>query len=281
MDRRFGVSTHVFHDARLSRDHVVEIADRGFGDIEVFATKSHFDYRNEASIELLAEWLSQTGIELHSVHAPIVEAMRGGSWVGSFSNASGDEGRRTAAIDETAAALNIARLIPFKYLVLHLGMPLAEQVPPGDNQPSAAERSLSDIVSLAAAVHVKVAVEIIPNPLSDPFGLVRLVEELDDPDVGICLDYGHAHLMGDLSDAIEVVSGHLFTTHVHDNGGKRDDHLVPFTGGIDWDAAMMETQKIGYDDVLMFEVAGMGNPHQVLRQTAEAAERLEKMFVTF
>ena len=36
-------------------------------------------------------------------------------------------------------------------------------------------------------------------------------------------------------------------------GGKRDDHLVPFARGgtIDWDAAMMATQKIGYDGPLV------------------------------
>ena len=50
---------------------------------------------------------------------------------------------------------------------------------------------------------------------------------------------------------------------------------------VDWDAAMMETLKIGYDGVLMFEVANSGDPIDVLKRTAKARERLEKMFVTF
>ena len=88
--------------------------------------------------------------------------------------------------------------------------------------------------------------------------------------------------MGDLAEAIETLSGHLFTTHVHDNGGKRDDHLVPYAGSIDWDLAMMETQKIGYDGVLMFEVGSAGgDPVDVLKRCAKARERLEKTFVTF
>ena len=86
--------------------------------------------------------------------------------------------------------------------------------------------------------------------------------------------------MGDLGEAIETLSGHLWTTHVHDNGGKRDDHLVPFAGTIDWDAAMMETQKIGYDGILMFEVADTGDPVDVLKRCVKARERLEKTFVT-
>jgi sugar phosphate isomerase/epimerase len=281
-DRRFGISTHLFHEARLGREHLVDIAAHHFDVVEVFATRSHFDYHDERSIRELGEWLSDTRLELHSVHAPIFDAIRNGSWVGSFSNASGDETRRKAAIAETAAALNVARHVPYGYLVVHLGMPSVEQVPPGDNQPDAARRSIEEIAAAAAGVGVKVALEVIPNPLSNPSRLVTLIEEqLDGLDIGICLDYGHANLLGDLNEAIETMAGHLFTTHVHDNGGTRDDHLVPFAGAIDWDAAMMETQKVGYEGVLMFEVADAGDAGATLRRTSQARERLDRLLVTF
>lgn len=280
-DPRFGVSTHLFHESRLAREHLVHIAAHGFDAVELFATRAHFDYHDEQAIGRLADWLSDTRLELHSMHAPVFEGLRNGQWVGSFSNASGDERRRGAALAETRAALQVARRIPYRFLVVHLGMPSAEQVPPGDNRPDAARRSLKDIAVMANEVGVRVAVEVIPNPLSGAAALVRLIEdELDGIDVGICLDYGHAHLMGDLGEAIEAVSGYLWTTHVHDNGGRLDDHLVPFAGTIDWDAAIMETQKIGYDDVLMLEVADTGNPVGVLQRSAIARERLEKIFVT-
>jgi sugar phosphate isomerase/epimerase len=283
MDRRFGISTHLFHNARLTRDHLVHVAAHEFDAIELFATRSHFDYHDEQAIRDLAEWLADTRLELHSVHAPVMEAMNGGKWVGSFSNASGDQTRRKGAIAETQAALRLAQTIPYRYLVLHLGMPVAEQVPPSDNQPEAARRSLEEIVELAAAVNVHVAVEVIPNPLSSAASLVRLIEDqLEGIDVGVCLDYGHAHVMGDLGEAIETLSGHLVTTHVHDNNGRRDDHLVPFAGSINWDSAMMTTQKIGYDGIMMFEVgAGSADPVEVLKRSAKARERLEKTFVTF
>ncbi len=108
MDRRFGISTHLFHESRLTREHLVHIAAHGFEAVEVFATKSHFDYHDEQAIAQLAEWLSDTRLELHSMHAPIVDAMSGGKWVGSYSNASGNETRRKAALAETQAALRVA-----------------------------------------------------------------------------------------------------------------------------------------------------------------------------
>ena len=279
---RFGISTHLFHEQRLTREHLVHIAANGYDAIELFATRTHFDYHSADAASALAEWLSDTRIELHSVHAPIVESLQAGRWVGSFSNASGDDTRRKAALAETEAALAIAKLIPFRYLVVHLGMPTVEKVPPGDNQRDAARRSLEQIVEMASRMNVRVAVEVIPNPLSSADVLAHLIEDqLERLDIGVCLDYGHAHLMGDVGETIETLSGHLWTTHVHDNNGRRDEHLLPYAGTIDWDAAMMETQKVGYDGLLMFEVADTGDPIDVLTRSMKVRERLEKTLVTF
>src|SRR5262245_26220908 len=88
---RFGISTHLFHEHRLSRDHLVHIAAHGFDAIELFATRTHVDYHDARAVGELAEWLSDTRLELHSVHAPIVESLKAGKWVGSFSNASADD----------------------------------------------------------------------------------------------------------------------------------------------------------------------------------------------
>ena len=278
---RFGVSTHLFHEHRLTRDHLVHVAAHGFEAVELFATRAHFDYHDDSARAQLAEWLSDTRLELHSVHAPAFDALRNGKWVGAFSNASSDEGRRRAAIAEAEAALALAKHVPFRFLVTHLGVPASEAVG-ADNRRDAARRSVEDLVALAATVKVRVAIEVIPNPLSSASDLRDLIEEdLDGLDVGVCLDYGHAHLMGDLGEAIETLSGHLLTTHVHDNGGRHDDHLVPFAGTIDWDAAMMSTQKIGYDGMFMLEVGDAGDPVDVLRRSVKARERLEKTFVTF
>ena len=283
MDRRFGISTHLFHEKRLCRDHLVDVAAHGFETVEVFATRTHFDYRNPQAIQDLAEWLHDTRLELHSVHAPIFESLLpGDKWVGPYSMASGDEARRKQAIEEARAALEIARTVRFRYLVVHLGMPTLAKVPPADNQPAAARRSVEEIVALAADVHVHVALEVIVNPLSSADALCRLIEEdLEGIDAGVCLDYGHANLMGDVAEAIETLSGHIVTTHVHDNNGRRDDHLVPYAGRIDWDTAMMSTQKIGYDGVMMLEVGDSGSPVEVLKKASAARERLEKLFVTF
>jgi sugar phosphate isomerase/epimerase len=279
---RFGISTHLFHEHRLSREHLVHIAAHGFEAVELFATRSHFDYHDPAAAAELAEWLADTRLELHSVHAPIVQSLKGGKWIDPFSNASRNETCRRTALQETEAAITLGARLPYRYLVVHLGTPTTERVAANDNQPELARRTVEEFAEMAARANVRVALEVIPNALSSADRLAHLIEEeLDGLDVGVCLDYGHAHLMGDLGEAIETLSGHLWTTHVHDNGGTRDEHLVPYAGTIDWDAAMMETQKIGYDGTLMFEVADTGDPVSVLQRCVKARERLEKTFVSF
>jgi sugar phosphate isomerase/epimerase len=125
---------------------------------------------------------------------------------------------------------------------------------------------------------VRLAVEVIPNAISTAGALVELVEsDLDAVDLGICMDVGHARLMGDVVDAIETCSGHLITTHLHDNRGRNDDHLVPGKGSIDWDAALLAFQKIGYDGAWMFELAAAAERRPVLEQAVKARERFQAL----
>ncbi len=93
--------------------------------------------------------------------------------------------------------------------------------------------------------------------------------------VGICLDFGHAHMDGDLVDAIETVSEHLVTTHVHDNRGRTDDHLLPFEGTIDWPGALTAIQKVGYEGTLLLRDrrARVGEGHPAARPQGARAHR--------
>ncbi len=77
---RFGVSTHLYHDQRLDREHLVEIAAHGFDCVELFATRTHFDYHDAAAVRALAEWLDDTRLTLNSVHAPICASLIDGTW---------------------------------------------------------------------------------------------------------------------------------------------------------------------------------------------------------
>lgn len=275
--REFGVSTHLYHGQRLSRDHVQEIRAHGFERLELFATRTHVDYHNPSVVADVQGWLAEAGLTLHGVHAPIAERYTGHAWGDRLNLASPDERVRQRAVAEAEQALFIARRLPFSVLVVHLGVPKTPQSIPGENSRDAARRSVEALQRQAQPLGVHLALEVIPNELSRPGALVHFVETLTDGGPGICLDFGHAHMQGDLVEAVETVSEHLTTTHVHDNRGRLDEHLPPFDGSIDWPAALTAVQKVGYDGALMFEVAPQGTTKATLQKLRDVRRRMEPL----
>jgi sugar phosphate isomerase/epimerase len=281
--KRFGVSTHLYHGERLQREHLLEIAASGFETVEVFATRSHFDYHDPNAIRALGEWMRDARLELHSIHAPITDSLVNDQWGARvFSTAARDPEARQEALREMDAALAIAAQIPFKFLVVHLGVPSAMNPRSDDNRRDAAVRSIEDIRAAAQPLGVRIAVEVMGNDLSTSEALVDLLDQnFEGADLGICMDVGHAHLLGDTADAIETASGYLVTTHIHDNRRQRDDHLVAFEGTIDWASTVMAFEKIGYDGVLMYEVRNAESPKAVLERSVAARRRLEGLMNAF
>ena len=91
--------------------------------VELFATRTHFDYHNPAAVADLQQWLAEAGLELHGIHAPMADSFVGGRWGAPLTLASADADAREHAVDEAERALHIARRIPAKVLVAHLGLP--------------------------------------------------------------------------------------------------------------------------------------------------------------
>jgi sugar phosphate isomerase/epimerase len=268
--RQYGVSTSLYQQRRLGRDHLLEIAAHGFDVVELFATRLHLDYHNPACVADLQQWIAEAGLQLISVHAPATEA----------SLASAEAAEREHALAETERALHIGRRIPFKSLVVHLGKPRTAGARGGTNR-DAARRSVDTLAKTAAPLGVAIALEVIPNDLSRAASLTELVDEdIEAVNVGICLDIGHAridHPGGDVAEAIEAAAGHLLAIDVHDNRGRSDDHLVPFDGVIDWPAALTAVQKVGYDGALTFELSARGSPKDALARARQARARMDKL----
>jgi sugar phosphate isomerase/epimerase len=273
----FAVSTFLFHRSRLDREHLVDIAAHGFAGVELFALRSHFDYADPNAVTALAEWLDDTRLQLTAVHAPTAERVQDGVWTGNLSVASIDPAIRARAVAEVQLTVDLAQVLPFRTLVLHVGMP-AHIAADDDNDAGAARRSLDVIVPYAAQRGVQVALEVQTNALSTPDALVAIIDDAADwPPTGICLDVGHARLLGDPVDAIETASGLIVASHVHDTRGSRDDHLVPYDGSIEWARALLAFQKVGYSGPWTFELAPTASPAvATLARAAQARQRFEQ-----
>jgi len=74
--------------------------------------------------------------------------------------------------------------------------------------------------------------------MATPVNLKHFLEQTRLTGVKLCFDTGHANIEGGLGEALEAVRDLVITTHIHDNHGERDDHLLPYQGNIDWDATL-------------------------------------------
>lgn len=76
------------------------------------------------------------------------------------------------------------------------------------------------------------------------------------PELGFCLDFGHAFLEGQgvASRLLKRLSKRLTHVHVSDNFGRKDLHLPLGAGLIDWSAVVKALKKVGYDRTVTVEV---------------------------
>jgi sugar phosphate isomerase/epimerase len=95
--------------------------------------------------------------------------------------------------------------------------------------------------------------------------------------VKICFDTGHAHMAGGLHPAFETLKTYIASTHVHDNRGERDDHLMPFDGQINWSEATRDLRSGDGQFPVLFEIRDYGPEMTSLSRLAEVMDRMENL----
>ena len=87
--------------------------------------------------------------------------------------------------------------------------------------------------------------------------LVDLVDTLhtEFDNVGICWDCEHADIMKqEQGPALQLIGDRLKATHISDNAGIADDHILPFHGNMEWLPFMRALSDIGYQGDFTYEI---------------------------
>jgi sugar phosphate isomerase/epimerase len=134
--------------------------------------------------------------------------------------------------------------------------------------------SIEHLRAFAKPLGVRILLENIPNELSTPDKLVDLIHQAHFDDVGVCFDFGHAHIMSSVPEAFEIVRSYIKSTHIHDNGKDKDAHLWPGQGTIDWKQAMDLLRSAPQTPPLLLELEGEEKVNP-LEKLAGAFEKLE------
>ena len=269
----FALSTYLFADQRLSTHILDQVVGAGIRQFEIFAARQHLDYHEANQVRDVAQWFNDHGIKLHSVHAPLFADFDWGRSGGQpVSVTHLDRGRRIDSMDEIKRAIEMAERFPFRYLVLHLGLPDEEY---DLRRFDAAFTSLEHLKIFAKERGVQILLENIPNELSTPERLLSFIHYTRMEDLKVCLDVGHAHMTGGVAPAFAALKERIVSTHIHDNRLEKDDHLMPYDGDINWEQTVRDFRGLEGQFPILFEVRNFGTEVSTLARLREVMEKME------
>ncbi len=222
-----------------------ELAGEGVAAIEWHL--GYHTFAREVSAEAvvrLESALSETGVRLHSLHAPFGERA-------DLSSLEPEVQRATA--EAYAKTVGTAGRLGVRTVVMHPGM--APRGPRIREGLECAAEALRGLARTAGDLGVMLAVENLPPeyPGHSPYEVLRLVQAAGSPHVGVCFDWGHAHTCGDAPGFARQLLGHAVLVHVHDNDGIHDQHLWPGQGSAPWPAFARARDDSGSSTALVLE----------------------------
>jgi sugar phosphate isomerase/epimerase len=109
----------------------------------------------------------------------------------------------------------------------------------------------------------------------------ELIELADALGLEICWDFGHAHeAHRDHYSELLIIGKRLTMTHINDNWqGPSDEHLPPFYGTNDWEAACRGLREIGYSEPINFEVKFKQLPSRILPEAVSLVRAIGELLL--
>ncbi|MBZ0257382.1 sugar phosphate isomerase/epimerase [bacterium] len=219
------------------------LQSHGIDAVEIFCTPRHLDINDPEKVQQAGMALREQGFRHISMHAP--------SAIGDLS--APDETEREETVLACQRALDAAMLMGANLITLHPSSIEGDRSESEDRWPSLIE-TLREISGYAEDRDIKVAIENFPEPFfgCDPIEMYDKLAGLEIPNVGMCLDVGHAFVGGHLTNALDHFGEKIFSVHASDNRGTVDEHLPPGQGNVPWDRVFQGMQN--YDGPLVVEV---------------------------
>src|SRR5437016_12508873 len=239
------LSTYLCISKKLTPEILGQIAEADFQGIEIFCTRSHFEYSMKPEIRAMASALEAHRLQLASLHAPTSRDLSATRESGTpLSICEVERVRRIEAMDELKRVIDVADDLSYARLVLHMGGS-REMADP--RKRDAAFSTLEHLILHAHHAGVTICVENTTSEMGDPAYLRAFVDETRLTGLRFNFDIGHAHLSdfpeGErIEKSFSPLRDLVSSVHLHDNHGEKDEHLPLYDGPIDCSAAIKTLQ---------------------------------------
>ena len=123
----------------------------------------------------------------------------------------------------------------------------------GNNPPPYNELGLNrfkKLVEKAEKNNVSIALENVRKPEYIEYIFKNIISEK----LKFCYDSGHENCFSPEIDFLSKYGDRLISLHLHDNNGINDQHLMPFSGNVNWKRIMTEIKRLEYKGSLSFEL---------------------------
>lgn len=252
------LSTDYYACTGSPEPYLRQIAEAGFAYIHWCHHWSTDFLYAPAEIEQIRRWLSQFGLRLLDAHGSCGQEK---NWLSPV------DYEREAGLDLARNRIDLTAALGGDALVMHMPRP---------DGLDRLRRALDVLEPYARAHGVRIALE------NGSFPMIADVLDQYAPDyLGFCYDSGHENIGGvNAADRARVAS-RLLVTHLDDNNGKGDDHMIPFAGTADWPGIAGFLAGSAYDKCLQMEVtmhgSGIADQKEFLARAYSAGERLSAM----
>jgi len=276
------ISTYLFVSRKLTPELLGQISDAKFQGLEIFCTRSHFEYSVKSEIRAMAGALEAHHLQLVSLHAPTGRDLSPMRESGTpLSICEVERVRRIEAMDELKRVIDVADDLPYARLILHMGGARETADP---RKRDAALSSLEHLILHARHAGLTICVENTASEMGDPSYLRAFVDETRLTGLRFNFDIGHAHLAEfpkdeRLEKSFSPLRDLVSSVHLHDNHGEKDEHLPPYNGTIDWPAAIkLLTTAPGANLPLVLELKEKTGPETptIALQLAAARKSLDR-----
>ena len=178
----------------------------------------------------------------------------------------------------------IAKIAGLKYAVIHPVQDPRRPTPDKDAHLALTKSIHAQYLERAAALGITPVFENLPDRYHDgrfsmgADDLILLMDAFREYGAEVCWDFGHGHVNFHEAQCAEIAKlrGHIKCTHVHDNLGKEDQHLLPFTGTVPWELVLPALRKAEYAGDLVLEVKADGFPEDCKDDFARLCARVSQ-----
>jgi sugar phosphate isomerase/epimerase len=238
----------------------------GFSHISVGARLEHSGYLKMSGRHNVKKMVANHGIAVCSIHTPFGENIDISSPNSVIASKTKDCYKR---------CIDAARYLGARVVIFH---PTAyRQFDQLDRRKKTIVENVNGLLDYAGNRGVRLAVENeYFSPANDIMGFS--LDMIADARYGICYDTSHDNLVPSRLSIFKKYGHRLLTTHLSDNRGTNDDHVLPEEGSFPWHKFCLVFSKIRFTGIPLLEVemreSAFKSPGEFLQEAFTRGQRL-------